>query len=33
MSAQRNRLENIYSENGKIGIGPNTPDELISVKG
>ena len=33
MSAQRNRLKNIYSENGKIGIGTNTPDELLTVKG
>ena len=32
MTAQRNRLKNIYSENGKIGIGTNTPDELLTVK-
>ena len=33
MTAQRNQLKNIYSENGKIGIGTNTPDELLTVKG
>ena len=33
MTAQKNRLKNIYSENGKIGIGTNTPDELLTVKG
>tara|TARA_B100000795_G_scaffold251397_1_gene220192 strand:- start:690 stop:1157 length:468 start_codon:yes stop_codon:yes gene_type:complete len=32
-SAQRNKLKNIYSENGKIGIGTNSPDELLTVKG
>ena len=33
MTAQKNRLKNIYSENGKIGIGTKTPDELLTVKG
>ncbi len=33
VSAQRNQLKNIYSNNDKIGIGTNTPDELLTVKG
>lgn len=33
VSAQRNQLKNIYSKNDKIGIGTNTPDELLTVKG
>lgn len=32
-SAQRNNLKNIYSKNDKIGIGTNSPDELLTVKG
>ena len=33
VSAQRNKLNNITEKNGKIGIGTNTPDELLTVKG
>lgn len=33
VSAQRNQLKNIYSNDNKIGIGTNAPDELLTVKG
>ncbi len=33
VSAQRNQLKNIYNKDNKIGIGTNTPDELLTVKG
>lgn len=32
-TAQRNKLKNISEKDGKIGIGTNTPDELLTVKG
>ncbi|MBL4662667.1 MAG: hypothetical protein JKY22_03710 [Flavobacteriaceae bacterium] len=31
--AQRNPFKNMTEENGKIGIGTETPDELLTVKG
>lgn len=33
LTAQRNKLKNITEKNGKIGIGTNSPDELLTVKG
>ncbi|WP_115124682.1 tail fiber protein [Marinirhabdus gelatinilytica] len=32
-NAQRDTFENISEKNGKIGIGTNNPDELLTVKG
>ena len=32
-SAQRNPFKNLTEKNGKIGIGTNAPDELLTVKG
>ncbi|WP_051285478.1 hypothetical protein [Aequorivita capsosiphonis] len=32
-SAQRNPFKNLSEKNGKIGIGTNNPDELLTVKG
>lgn len=32
-TAQRNQFKNITEKNGKIGIGTNAPDELLTVKG
>ncbi len=32
-TAQRNKLKNITEKDGKIGIGTNIPDELLTVKG
>ena len=31
--AQRNPFKNLTETNGKIGIGTNSPDELLTVKG
>ncbi len=31
--SQNKKLKNIYSNNDKIGIGTNSPDELLTVKG
>jgi hypothetical protein len=31
--AQRSAYKNMYEKDGKIGIGTNTPDELLTVKG
>ncbi len=33
VSAQRNPFSNLTEKNGKIGIGTNAPDELLTVKG
>lgn len=33
VTAQRNPFKNITERNGKIGIGTNAPDELLTVKG
>ena len=33
VSAQRNPFKNLIEKNGKIGIGTNAPDELLTVKG
>ena len=33
VSAQRNRFKNMTEKKGKIGIGTNQPDELLTVKG
>lgn len=32
-SAQKNSFRNLIEKNGKIGIGTQTPDELLTVKG
>lgn len=32
-TAQRNRFKNLTEKDGKIGIGTNAPDELLTVKG
>lgn len=32
-TAQRNPFKNLSEKDGKIGIGTNTPDELLTVKG
>lgn len=32
-TAQRNPFKNLYEKDGKIGIGTNAPDELLTVKG
>jgi len=32
-TSQRSKLKNITEKNGKIGIGTNAPDELLTVKG
>jgi len=32
-SAQRNPFKNLTEKDGKIGIGTDTPDELLTVKG
>lgn len=32
-TAQRNPFNNLNEKNGKIGIGTNNPDELLTVKG
>ncbi len=32
-TAQRNPFTNLTEKNGKIGIGTNAPDELLTVKG
>lgn len=32
-TAQRNSFKNITEKDGKIGIGTDTPDELLTVKG
>lgn len=32
-SAQRNPFKNLSEKNGKIGIGTNNPDELLTVRG
>ena len=32
-TAQRNPFKNLTEKNGKIGIGTNSPDELLTVKG
>lgn len=32
-TAQRNPFKNLTEKNGKIGIGTNIPDELLTVKG
>jgi len=33
VTAQRGKYKNITEKNGKIGIGTNNPDELLTVKG
>lgn len=33
ITAQRNPFKNLTEKNGKIGIGTNAPDELLTVKG
>lgn len=33
ITAQRNPFKNLTEKNGKIGIGTNSPDELLTVKG
>ncbi|HLV92503.1 MAG TPA: hypothetical protein VKX34_05215 [Aequorivita sp.] len=33
ITAQRNPFKNLTETNGKIGIGTNAPDELLTVKG
>jgi len=33
MNAQRNSFKNMTEKNGKIGIGTEQPDELLTVKG
>ncbi len=33
VSAQRNPFKNLAEKDGKIGIGTNAPDELLTVKG
>jgi len=33
VTAQRGKYKNITEKNGKIGIGTNSPDELLTVKG
>lgn len=32
-TAQRNPFKNLFEKDGKIGIGTNFPDELLTVKG
>lgn len=32
-TAQKNPFKNLTEKNGKIGIGTNSPDELLTVKG